>query len=125
MFRVQWRPVPGYEKRYEVSNDGRVRSLRRRIQWGRGHWFVGGRLVAANLNGRGYLKVKLWRKNKAQTMPVHRVVLEAFVGRRARGTVACHRDGNKKNNALRNLRWDTQKANIADFHRNRARGRRV
>lgn len=45
---------------------------------------------------------------------VHPLVLEAFVGPRPPGMEACHADGNKTNNALSNLRWDTKRANELD-----------
>lgn len=48
---------------------------------------------------------------------VHRLVLEAFVGPCPEGMEACHADGNRTNNALSNLRWDTPKANAADRER--------
>jgi hypothetical protein len=49
-----------------------------------------------------------------RTRRVHRLVLETFVGFRQPGQVCCHKDGNPANNAVSNLRWDTQKANIDD-----------
>jgi hypothetical protein len=45
---------------------------------------------------------------------VHRLVLEAFVGVCPRGYVGCHSDGDPENNRLSNLRWDSQKNNVAD-----------
>ncbi len=48
---------------------------------------------------------------------VHRLVLEAFVGLRPDGLECCHEDGDKTNNRLGNLRWDTKLANAADKKR--------
>jgi hypothetical protein len=45
---------------------------------------------------------------------VHRLVLETFVGPCPEGMEACHYDGDRSNNALSNLRWDTRAANAAD-----------
>lgn len=47
-------------------------------------------------------------------MSVHRLVLEAFIGPCPPGMEACHNDGNPRNNALSNLRWDTSENNSAD-----------
>lgn len=58
--------------------------------------------------------------------PVHRLVLETFVGPRPVGMVACHANGDKQDNRLSNLRWDTQQNNVADtlVHGTRNRGQR-
>jgi hypothetical protein len=45
---------------------------------------------------------------------VHQLVLEAFVGPRPDGYHACHCDGDRKNNALSNLRWDSPRENVMD-----------
>lgn len=45
---------------------------------------------------------------------VHQLVLEAFIGPRPAGMMACHNDGNPANNRVENLRWDTQSSNIFD-----------
>lgn len=42
------------------------------------------------------------------------MVLEAFLGPRPKGMVACHIDGDIDNNSITNLRWDTQASNIRD-----------
>lgn len=45
---------------------------------------------------------------------IHKLVLEAFVGERPSGMQACHGNGDKTDNRLVNLRWDTVKANHRD-----------
>lgn len=45
---------------------------------------------------------------------VHRLILEAFCGPPPRGMQCCHNDGDRENNRIENLRWDTPKANKAD-----------
>jgi hypothetical protein len=96
----RWKPVVGFE-RFEVSNEGRVRSPSGRILNARtstGNYHV----VTFNINGR------------KETRRIHRVVLEAFVGPAPEGTFGCHIDGNPANNRLSNLRWDTQANNLRD-----------
>lgn len=41
-------------------------------------------------------------------------VLTAFKGPCPPGRECCHGDGDKRNNTLKNLRWDTRKNNHAD-----------
>jgi hypothetical protein len=45
---------------------------------------------------------------------VHQLVAEAFIGACPEEMEVCHRDGNRANNALSNLRYDTRKNNHAD-----------
>lgn len=101
----EWRPVVGYEGRYEVSDLGRVRSLLTNT--------VLKPMIAAS---GGYHVVAL--HNEGQRMVrVNRIVLTAFVGEAPNGTVSCHNDGDPTNNALRNLRWDTYSENVYDVVR--------
>ena len=75
---------------------------------------------------QGYCTVNLARAGKKSARRIHRLVLEAFVGPCPPGMVACHGDGNRSNNALSNLRWDTHQSNADDavLHGTRARGSR-
>src|SRR3990167_2626181 len=98
-----WRHVVGYENLYEVSDHGRVRSLKT------------GRVKTPTPNIKdGRLSMLLWKKNKCRLMKVHRLVLFAFRGSPPQGYESCHNDGNPSNNRLPNLRWDTAASNQAD-----------
>lgn len=59
----------------------------------------------------GYLHVKL----DYITERIHCLMLTTFVGPRPDGMVACHNDGDRLNNDLSNLRWDTVQSNVADL----------
>ena len=110
-----WQPVQGYEGLYEVSNQGRVRSLDRvqRSKRGALQRFKGRTLKPSLVEG--YEQVALCRNGKAKLRKIHQLVLEAFVGPRPSPQWdACHCDGSRRNNFLANLRWDTKKANQAD-----------
>lgn len=65
-------------------------------------------------NNGGYMGCQLTRKNKCYHFSIHIAVLTAFVGERPEGMQGCHNDGNKSNNTLDNLRWDTPKNNHKD-----------
>lgn len=97
-----WRPVVGYEGRYSVSSTGQVRSELR------------GNLMAQSLNEDGYAHVKLNKDGHSRLCVVHRLVLIAFVGPAPDGMLCAHNDNDRTNNRLQNLRWDTQKGNLAD-----------
>ena len=101
----EWRPIPGYEGRYEVSDFGRVRSFYRRPR------------ILAGSKQDGYILVALCRDGTRRTCGVHRIVLFAFVGPPPPKHECAHWDGDPSNNRLGNLRWATKKDNIVDSRR--------
>jgi hypothetical protein len=105
MCQQVFRPVLGYETLYEVSDTGRVRSLR------------SARFIAVSTNGAGYPVVHLSAGGVRRTRPVHTLILEAFVSPRPPGMVAAHLDGVRQRSALSNLKWVTPAENQA--HRKR------
>jgi hypothetical protein len=105
-----WLPVAGWEGLYEVSDLGRVRSLKRK--GGNNRWY-GGKVLIPYPN-KGYPAVPLCRGGGRTMTQVHRLVLEAFRGPRPPGTMACHNNGDRGDPRLSNLRWDTCRANMAD-----------
>lgn len=112
-----WRPVVGWEGLYEVSDQGRVRSVERIVQFGAQTRRVKSTVLKPGKTTKGALFVML-SNGKARNRRVHQLVLEAFVGPRPPGMEGCHWDDNKENNAVTNLRWDTHSANELDKVRN-------
>jgi len=97
-----WKPVVGYEDLYEVSDLGRVKSIRR------------SRVMKTGLFASGYVRVTLSDSMCVKTLRVHRLVLEAFRGTCPQGMQGCHNNGRRTDNTLTNLRWDTPRNNVAD-----------
>lgn len=112
----EWRAVLGYEGQYEVSNRGQVRSLDRIITFPDGRYRrARGRILKPwTLKRIGHQCVGLAGKSRAL---VHVLVLEAFVGPRPDGLVACHNNGIADDNRVENLRWDTYAENNKDLVR--------
>jgi hypothetical protein len=105
-----WRPIAGYEY-YEVSDAGRVRSIKRTTRMGA----RGGSILKPLRDHYGYVTVILYQNGTRRRFKIHTLVLEAFVGPRPHRMDACHYpDPNKKNCALSNLRWDTRINNLRD-----------
>lgn len=104
----EWRDIPGWEGIYQVSNQGRIRSL--------GVGNRKGKILKPAPYGRDrrHLGVSLWRNNKGKTMKVHRLVASAFIGPCPDGAEVCHNDGDGFNNRLSNLRYDSQSENVRD-----------
>lgn len=113
-----WRPVPGWVGYYEVSDQGRVRSLPRVVQHPQGPIRRVGKTLALVRTPGGYLEARLNRNGQRTTVGVHRLVLLAFVGPAPAGTEACHYDDDPANNTLGNLRWATRSENTRDKVRN-------
>lgn len=114
MNEEQWRPISGHPN-YEVSDLGRVRSLGCVVH----HQPRPGKILKQSekrhQSGRLMaMRVNLGRGNGRY---VHRLVLSAFVGPCPEGQEGCHNDGNPRNNALSNLRWDTRYENMQDVKR--------
>ena len=106
----EWRPIPGYEGLYEVSNTGLIRSVERIITYvdGRKHRYesvVKKPYIAHN----GYYNVGLDSKGKHLT--IHRCVATAFIDNPNGLKVVNHKDGNKLNNNVDNLEWTTSSEN--------------
>ena len=108
-----WQPVSRYPN-YEVSDLGRVRSIRHRTSQG----MRGGRLLTPMAHKKwGHCRVKLYRDGVFRRVMVHELVLEAFVKRRPKGRIGRHLDGNPSNNVPSNLAWGTTRQNHQDRER--------
>lgn len=123
IMQEEWKPIPGYQGRYEVSNLGRVRSSTFTVwqvnRWGK----VAPRVFPAKEiqgsdNGNGYQYITARLNGKKKNLYIHRLVAELFVPNPNNFPVVDHLDFNKSNNAFYNLEWVTQKENV-----NRARPR--
>lgn len=116
----QWRAVVGYEGRYEVSDQGGVRSVARRDR--RGHKWPA-EILSPWTNRKGYLCVRLRNAaGRRRGYLVHRLVLEAFVGAAPDGMEGAHNNGNPGDARLTNLRWATRSENLLDKRRHGTAG---
>lgn len=98
-----WRNVAGTEGRYQVSDQGRVRST-----------MFGPRLLKPCSGKRGYLQVTLTGGGRWKTHKVHTLVAAAFLPPKTEGQVVRHLDGDKKNCAKTNLKYGTHQENSDD-----------
>lgn len=110
-----WKPIPGYEGSYEVSDTGLVRSLDRTVK-GPGGFpkRIKGTVLSPSTGRYGYQRVNLHKDGNVVTRQVQQLVMLAFVGPRPLGYDTCHCDGDPRNNDLSNLRYDTKRANQMD-----------
>jgi hypothetical protein len=112
-----WKNVPGYEGYYQVSDQGRVKSLPRIVPMRDGRKYtVSEKYLKQKMTGR-YLTVVLCKSGVEETRLVHQLVLLGHVGPCPDGMECRHYDGKCTNNCLTNLRWGTRKENAADRER--------
>lgn len=101
-----WKPVVGYEGLYEVSNEGRVKSIRKSKDKNRNITIQEKIVKPWGLYKQVYLPVR----NKDY---VHRLVAKAFIPNPENKPYVNHIDNNPGNNKVGNLEWCTQKENVA------------
>lgn len=90
-----WKPIKGFEGKYEVSNYGLVYSVRRN------------KLIGSK-RGNGYIYVSLKKKQYL----VSNIVYETFVGPITEGMEVNHIDEDKTNNVVWNLNLLSHKDNL-------------
>ena len=110
-----WKPIPGWESSYKISDCGEIRSVERRVTCSHGFDRVYRSQHIRQVKGqKGYMRVKLSRPGEHCQFLVHQLVLQAFVGPKPEGQVCRHLNGNPADNRLENLAWGTEKENGAD-----------
>lgn len=108
---TEWRAIPDFPM-YEVSEHG---DLRR----------DGKHLRAERVHGSGRKRFALSRGSRHYRFKASQLVALAFIGPSPfEGAVVCHNDGFEHNNHYKNLRWDSQLANVADAYKHSVMKRR-
>ena len=96
-----WCPIKGYESLYEVSDQGRVRSLK----------FGKERILKPGRMSKGYLFVSLYKNGEQKKCKVHRLVAKTFIPNPDNLPEVNHKDEDKTNNKVSNLEWCDRKYN--------------
>ena len=111
-----WKDVKNYEGLYQVSNLGRVKSLERTCNVGKGNYYrkekIRKLLVQKDSNCKtDYFRVGLSNNGKITYYPVHRLVAIAFIENLENKPYVNHKDGNGFNDKVENLEWVTNSEN--------------
>lgn len=114
---MEWRDIKGYEGYYQVSNLGNIRSLNRRVWHSGNNCFmdIKGRDIKVNNDKNGYPRVTLHKKGKLDTIHVHQLVAQAFMGHERCGhaLVVDHIDNDPSNNNVDNLQLVSSRYNTS------------
>ena len=111
--KESWKDKKDYEGIYQVSNCGRVKSIK----------FGKERILKLTKDKDGYLIVNLYKNNKSKTFKVHRLVAEAFLPNPDNLPLINHKDEDKSNNIVSNLEWCDVKYNTNYGTRNKRIGK--
>lgn len=105
--KEEWCDIAGYEGRYQVSNQGNVRSLE--YHNAKGVKRIG--LLKPAVDGSGYYRCALSKNNTLTTYKIHRLVAMAFIPNPDNLPQVNHINGNKKDNRVDNLEWTDNSGN--------------
>lgn len=101
---MEWKKIER-NSNYSVSNNGIVKNNNSNI------------IKKPHINKKsGYYIVDLWQNNKAEKVPIHRLVAEAFIPNPHNKPTVDHIDGNRLNNNVDNLRWATYSEQNSRFN---------
>ena len=89
--KEQFKPVLGYEGYYQVSNTGRVYSIKRK------------KFLTPSIDKYGYLYVNLSKQGQMKTIKVHRIVAETFLGRKLEQNEDIHHLMDKTDNTFEHM----------------------
>lgn len=93
--------VKGFEGLYQITDDGRVYSVRRGIY------------LKPKRDKDGYLQVNLYKDKKQYTKKIHRLTGEAFLDNPEGKTEINHIDCQRDNNNIANLEWVSRQENVS------------
>lgn len=110
----EWRDIKGYEGLYQVSNEGRVKSLPRTWMCGRYGTVRHNdeKMMKLCDNGEGYLRVNLSKNGKTKWYLVHRLVGEMFIPNPHNLPEINHKNECTTENSVENLEWCGRLYNI-------------
>jgi len=110
--KEKWKNINELGNYYQVSNNGRIRSVRRTLTRSGKPITYKGKIIQPQSNSVGYLRVHIKFNNTMCRYFVHRLVAEYFVANTSNKPDVNHMDSNYLNNMFSNLEWVTHKENM-------------
>ena len=94
-----WKDIEGFDGEYQVSTEGRVKSLKHNKE----------RILKQSIASNGYYMVNLWKNNVMKAYLVHQLVAKAHIPNPNNYQWIEHIDTDKLRNKASNLRWSSTK----------------
>lgn len=121
-----WKQIKGYEGYYDISNTGKVKSVKRREKVSRGRVSTKKEIILKTcLNRYGYPTVTLVVNKKYKGFLLHRLLAINFIPNPNNYSIVNHIDGNKQNFQLNNLEWTTASLNQKHAYDNGLRKKKI
>lgn len=112
-FKEIWKDIEGYEGLYQISNQGRVKSLDRYVNHNYGGLRISRERILKLGNKQRYKNGTLSKENKSKTYLIHRLVALAFIPNPENKPFINHKNGIREDNRVENLEWVTQSENVS------------
>lgn len=106
-----WKPIPGYEDCYEISNFGKVKSIERIVKCGKHTIHVKEHMKKSFIGTLGYHIIMLSKNGKPKPFGLHRILAETFIPNPENKPEIDHINTNRADCSLNNLRWVTHREN--------------
>lgn len=96
-----WKDIPSYEGKYQASNLGRIKSLERKVSFGKQKRLIKETILKPKIDKDGYLRVSLSSKK----YQIHKLIAISFLNHVPCGlkTVINHKNFLRNDNNLKNL----------------------
>lgn len=108
-----WKKIKGFEN-YSINECGEVRNDSTN------------KIKNPYVNHKNnYLYVDLYKNNKGYKRPIHRLIAESFIPNTYNKPTVDHKDGNRQNNSINNLRWATYSEQNSRFGTNGVRSEKI
>lgn len=110
----EWKDIKDYGGLYQISNYGRVKSLKRLVTSKgsySGYISIKECIRKVRKGNRGYWYLNLYKNGMSKTKKLHRLVAENFLEDIDGKEQVNHIDGNKDNNTVSNLEYCTSSEN--------------
>lgn len=112
---MKWKPIPGYDSFYIISEYGHIASLprivKRQIQYPAGKTMaVKGQLIRQHITTDRY-QAPISKNGVYKKLYPHQLVAKTFIKNIGNHGVVNHRDGNPLNNHYSNLEWTNHSQN--------------